>query len=102
MSDHQAICAFKEDVKYQELNLKFGRTGDMTLTRMMETTTKYANGEEEDRLRSGKHKTVAQETGGGNSSRKQKRKAEAAGPAEAAVLNQGKLKGKPKGPWNPK
>ena len=69
---------------------------------MMEIATKYANGEEEDRLRSGKHKKVAQDTGGGNSSRKQKRKAEAAGPAEAAVLNQGKFKGKPKGPWIPK
>ena len=74
----------------------------MTLTRMMEIATKYTNGEEEDRLWSGKHKPVAQDTGGGNSSRKQKRKAEAAGPAEAAVLNQGKFKGKPKGPWNPK
>ena len=57
----------------------------MTLTRMMEIATKYANGEEEDQLRSGKHKTVAQDTGGGNSSRKQKRK------AEAAVLNRGKF-----------
>ena len=89
-------------VRYRELNLKFGRTGDMTLTRMMEIATKYFNGKEEDRLRSGKHKTVAQDTGGGNSSRKQKLKAEAAGPAEAGVLNQGKFKGKPKGPWIPK
>ena len=70
VSDHQAICAIKEGAKYRELNLKFGRTGDMTLTRVMEITTKYANGEEEDRLWSGKHKTVAHETGGGNSSRK--------------------------------
>ena len=62
LSDHQAVCAFKEGVKYQELNLKFGRTGDMSLSRMMEIATKYANGEEEDRLRSGKHKTVAHET----------------------------------------
>ena len=46
--DDQAICAFKEGVKYRELNTKFGRTGDMTLTRMMEIATKYANGEEED------------------------------------------------------
>ena len=72
VSDHQAICAFKEGVKYRELNLKFGWTGDMSLTRMMEIATKYANGEEEDRLRCGKQKTVAHETGGGNSSRKQK------------------------------
>ena len=56
VSDHQTICAFKEGVKYWELNLKFGRTGNMTLTRMMEIATKYANGEEEDRLRSVKHK----------------------------------------------
>ena len=74
----------------------------MSLTRMMEIATKYANGKEEDRLRSGKNRPVAQDTRGGNSSRKQKRKAEAAGPAEAAVLNQGKFKGKPKGPWIPK
>ena len=59
VSDHQEICAFKEGVKYRELNLKFDRAGDMTLTRMMEIATKYANGEEEDRLRSSKHKTVA-------------------------------------------
>ena len=69
-SDHQAVCAFKEGVKYRELNLKFSRAGDMSLSRMMEIATKYANGEEEDRLRSGKHKTVAHETGGGNSSQK--------------------------------
>ena len=70
VSDQQDICAFKEGVKYRELNLKFGQTRDMTLTRMMEIATKYANAEEEDRLRSGKHKTVAHETGGGNSSGK--------------------------------
>ena len=46
VSDHQAVCAFKEGVKYRELNLKFGRTGDMSLSRMMEIATKYANGEE--------------------------------------------------------
>ena len=102
VSDHQAVCAFKEGIRYRELNLKFGRTGDMSLTQMMEIATKYSNGEEEDRLRCGKHKIVAQDTGGGNSSRKQKRKAEVAGPAEAAVLNQGKFKGKPKGPSTPK
>ena len=102
VSDHQAVCAFKEGVKYKELSLKFGRTRDMSLSRMMEIATKYANGEEEDRLRSGKHKSVAHDTRGGNSSWKQKRKAEAAGPAEVAVLNQGKFKGKPKGPWTPK
>ena len=72
VSDHQAVCAFKEGVRYKELNLKFGGTRDMSLARMMEIATKYANGEEEDRLRSGKHKTIAQDTRGGNSSRKQK------------------------------
>ena len=51
VSDHQAVCAFKDGVKNRELSLKFGRTGDMTLSRMMEIATKYANGEEEDRLR---------------------------------------------------
>ena len=68
----------------------------------MEIATRYANGEEEDRLRSGKGKPDAQDTGGGNSGRKQKHKAEVAGPIEATVLNQGKFKGKPKGPWVPK
>ena len=101
MPDHQGVCAFKEGIKYRELNLKFGRTGDMSLNRMMEIATKYANGEDEDRLRSGKLKSVAQETGG-NSNRKQKRKAELAAPGEALAVTQGKFKGKPKGPWNPK
>ena len=68
----------------------------------MEIATRYANGEEEDRFCNGKGKPVDQDTRGGNTSRKQKRKAEPAGPAEAAVLNQGKFKGKPKGPWLPK
>lgn len=71
VSHHQAVCAFKEGVWYWELNLKFGWTGDMSLTRMMEIATRYANGEEEDRLRSGKSKPVGQDTGGGNSDRKQ-------------------------------
>ena len=87
VSDHQAVCAFKEGVRYRELNLKSGQNGDMTLTQMMEIATRYANSEEEDRLRSIKNRPVAQDTGGGNSSRKQKRKAEVAGHAEAAVLN---------------
>ena len=29
VSDHQAVCAFKEGVRYRELNLKFSRTGDL-------------------------------------------------------------------------
>ena len=65
---------------------------------MMEIATRYANGEEEDRLRSGKSKPVGQDTGGGNSNRKQKRKAEPVGPGEVVVATQGKSKGKPKGP----
>ena len=100
--EHQAVCAFKEGVKYRELVLKFGLTGDMTLTQMVEIATQYANGEEEDRLCSGKSKPVGKESGGGNSSRKQKRKAEPAAPGEIAVVNQGKFKGKPKGSWPPK
>src|SRR3954471_10462839 len=100
VSDHQAVCAFKDGVKNRELSLKFGRTGDMTLSRMMEIATKYANGEEEDRLRSGKYKPSQSEKG--NSSRKQKRKAEPAAPGEALAVTQGKFKGKPKGSWNPK
>ena len=102
VSQHQAVCAFKEGVRYRELNLKFDRIGDMTLTRMLEIATRYANGEEEDRLRSGKSKPVGQDTGGGNSSRKQKRKAEPAAPGEALAVTQGKFKGKRKGPWIPK
>ena len=86
VSEHQAVCTFKEGVKYRELVLKFGQTGDMTLTRMMEIATRYANGEEEDRLRSGKSKPVSQEAGGGNSNRKQKRKDEPATPGETAVV----------------
>ena len=98
MSDHQAVCAFKEGAKYRELNLKFGRTWDMSLTRMMEIATRCTNGEEKDRLRSGKSKPAGQDTGGGTSNRKQKRKAEPAAPGEALVMAQGKFKGKPKGP----
>ena len=67
---------------------------------MMEIATKYANGEEEDRLRSSKYKPSQSEKG--NSSRKQKRKAEPAAPGEALAVTQGKFKGKPKGSWNPK
>ena len=67
VSQHQAVCAFKEGIRYRELNLKFGLIGDMTLARMMEIATPYANGEEEDRLRSGKSKPVAQDTVGGRS-----------------------------------
>jgi hypothetical protein len=103
VSEHQAVCAFKAGVRYRELYLKFGRTGDMSLSKMMEIATRYANGEEEDRLRSGKGKAVDNNSGGGNSNRKQKRKADGSAPAEAAALAaQGKNKGKPKGQFAPK
>ena len=104
VSDHQAVCAFKEGIKYIELTLKFGQSGDLTLTRMMDIATRYANGEQEDRLHHGKGKIPVQDSGARNSNRKQKRKAEPIGPAEAAVLNAGggKIKGKPKPQWKPK
>ena len=54
VSEHQAVCAFKEGVRNRELNLKLGRIGDMSLSRMMEIASRYANSEEADRLRSGK------------------------------------------------
>ena len=54
-------------------------------------------------IRNGKGKATEPDTGGGNPSWKQKRKAEATGQAEAAIVNtQGKFKGKPKGSWVPK
>jgi hypothetical protein len=85
--EHQAVCAFKAGVRYRELYLKFGRTGDMSLSKMMEIAMKYANGEEEDRLHSGKGKAVDNDGGGsGNSGRKQKRKADGSAQAEAAAL----------------
>src|SRR4051812_47783103 len=46
--------------------------------------------------------STKQEAGAGTSNRKQKRKAEPAAPGEALAVTQGKFKGKPKGPWNPK
>ena len=59
----------------------------------MEIATQYANGEEEDHLRSGKGKVVDNDAGG-NSSRKEKRKADPPTQAEAAALvPQGKNKG---------
>ena len=101
--EHQAVYTFKEGVRYRELTLKCGRCRAMTLNRMMEIDTRYANGEEEDRLCNGKGKSTEPDTGGSNPIRKQKRKAEATGQAKAAVVNtQRKFKGKPKGQWTPK
>ncbi|KAI5008870.1 hypothetical protein ZWY2020_009918 [Hordeum vulgare] len=62
VTEHQAVCAFKAGVRYRDLYLKFGRTGDISMSKMMEIATRYANGEEEDRIR-GKHKTDRMEMG---------------------------------------
>ena len=51
-----------------DLYLKFGRTGDIFMSKMMEIVVRYVNGEEEDRIRSGKYKAVAD--GDGNNNRK--------------------------------
>ena len=55
---------------------------------MMEIATRYANGEEDDQLRNGKGKPVGQHASGGNSNRKQKRKAEPAAPDEIAAVRE--------------
>ncbi len=60
-------------MRYRDLYLKFGRTGDISMSKMMEIAARYANGEEEDRIRSGKHKAVVD--GDGNNTRKEKQKA---------------------------
>ena len=36
VTEHQAICAFKVGVTYQELNMKFGQTKTPTLSQAME------------------------------------------------------------------
>ncbi|KAI4972887.1 hypothetical protein ZWY2020_003812 [Hordeum vulgare] len=99
VTEHQAVCAFKVGVRYRELYLKFGRTGDMSMSKMMEIATRYANGEEEDCLRSSKGKAV---DGDANSNRKQKQKVERTPQAEAAALAAGKFKGKAKVQFPPK
>ena len=71
------------------------------MSKMMEIATRYANGEEEDRLRSGKGKAVDNGPNGGNPSRKQKRKPSGSAQAEVATLA-AKGKAKPKGPFVPK
>ncbi|KAI4990676.1 hypothetical protein ZWY2020_039047 [Hordeum vulgare] len=45
VTEHQAVCAFKAGVRYRELYLKFGRTGDMSISKMMEIATHDVNGE---------------------------------------------------------
>ncbi|KAI4987189.1 hypothetical protein ZWY2020_019989 [Hordeum vulgare] len=74
ITEHQVVCAFKAGVRYRDLYLKFSRTGDISMSKMMEIAARYANGEEEDRIRSGKHKSVAD--GDGNSNQKQKQRAQ--------------------------
>ncbi|KAI4992416.1 hypothetical protein ZWY2020_051833 [Hordeum vulgare] len=98
--EHQAVCAFKAGVRYRDLYLKFDRTGDISMSKMMEIAARYANGEEEDRIRSGKHKTIA--NGDGNNSRKQKQKAQSTPQAEAAAVTNAKFKGKGKAQYTPK
>ncbi|KAI5022412.1 hypothetical protein ZWY2020_059142 [Hordeum vulgare] len=74
----------------------------MSMSKMMEIDVYYANGEEEDRIRGDKGKAVNNDAGG-NSNRKQKRKADGSTLAEAAVIAaQGKFKGKSKGQFPPK
>ncbi|KAI4991032.1 hypothetical protein ZWY2020_039403 [Hordeum vulgare] len=70
------------------------------MSKMMEIVTRYANGEEEDRIRSGKHKTVAD--GDGGNTRKQKQKAPSTPQAEAAAVTNAKFKGKGKAQFTPK
>ncbi|KAI4971277.1 hypothetical protein ZWY2020_002191 [Hordeum vulgare] len=100
VTEHQAVCAFKAGVRYRDLYLKFGRIGDISMSKMMEIATRYANSEEEDRIRSGKHKAVAD--GDGNNTRKQKQKASSIPQAEAAAVTNAKFKGKGKAQFTPK
>ncbi|KAI4977107.1 hypothetical protein ZWY2020_050714 [Hordeum vulgare] len=102
VSEHEAVCAFQDGLRYKELYLKFSRTGDMSMNKMMEIASRYANGEEEYRIRNGKGKAVDNNVGG-NSNWKQKVKADSSTLAKAAALApQGKFKGKPKGTFPPK
>ncbi|KAI5022128.1 hypothetical protein ZWY2020_058858 [Hordeum vulgare] len=100
VTEHQAVCAFKAGVRYRDLYLKFGRTGDISMSKMMEIAARYANGEEEDHIRRGKHKTVAD--GDGSNTRKQKQKAPSTPQAEAAAVTNAKFKGKGKAQFTPK
>ncbi|KAI5017012.1 hypothetical protein ZWY2020_037390 [Hordeum vulgare] len=70
------------------------------MSKMMEITTRYANGEEEDRIWSGKHKTVGEADGG--NTRKQKPKVPPTPQAEAAAVTSAKFKGKGKAQFTPK
>ncbi|KAI4987889.1 hypothetical protein ZWY2020_028647 [Hordeum vulgare] len=67
----------------------------MSMSKMVEIATRYANGEEEDRLRSGKGKAT---DGDANSTRKEKQKVERKPSTEADAPEAGKFKGKMPGP----
>ncbi|KAI5011924.1 hypothetical protein ZWY2020_024058 [Hordeum vulgare] len=97
VTEHQAPS--RQSV-YRDLYLKFGRTGDISMSKMMEIAARYANGKEEDRIRSGKHKTVGD--GDGSNTRKQKQKAPSTPQAEAAAVTNAKFKGKGKAQFTPK
>ncbi|KAI4994120.1 hypothetical protein ZWY2020_028397 [Hordeum vulgare] len=100
VTEHQAVCAFKAGVWYRELYLKFGRTSDISMSKMMEIAARYANGEEEDRIRSSKHKKVGDVDGA--NTQKQKQKASPTPQAEAAAVTNAKFKGKGKAQFTPK
>ncbi|KAI4997097.1 hypothetical protein ZWY2020_052439 [Hordeum vulgare] len=100
ITEHQAVCAFKAGMRYRDLYLKFSRIGDISMSKMMEIAARYENGEEEDRIRSGKHKAVAD--GDGNNNRKQKQKAPSTPQAETATFTNAKFKGKRKAQYTPK
>ena len=87
-------------MRYTDLYLKFGRTCDISMSKMMEIVACYANGEEEDRIRSGKHKAVAD--GDGKNNRKKKQKAPSTPQAEATTITNAKFKGKGKAQYTPK
>ncbi|KAI4978112.1 hypothetical protein ZWY2020_014666 [Hordeum vulgare] len=70
------------------------------MSKMMEIAARYANGEEEDRIRSSKHKSAAD--GDGNNNRKQKQKAQSTPQAEEAAITNAKFKGKGKVQYTPK
>ena len=103
VTKHQAVCAFKDGVRYRELILKLGCSGTLCMSRMTEIATLYVNGKEEDRLCSGKGKASEHGTKNNYPSWKQKHKAEGTGQADATALaTQGKFKGKAEEQWIPK
>ncbi|KAI4989200.1 hypothetical protein ZWY2020_036517 [Hordeum vulgare] len=94
--EHQAVCAFKAGVRYRDLYLKFGRTGDISMSKMMEIATRYANGEEEDRIRSGKHKAMMEMEMGQHSA-----EAKLIAPQRSRSCNQCQVQGQREGSVHP-